>query len=192
VVDWSAVFDEAYPEAGASDFEIQRLTNTVGQPLSATEVAEVIALQQNPFPPDDLLHRTWRPCDPTRWTVPSRPLPALYLDFMRWSNGGEFRTGERWFQFFPALDRRLGIRAILLAYLIPEFMPGALPFAFNGNGTFYLFDMREAAARGEYPIVCSCSGNLELDRSACVRIADTFLDACQGRVAVEELLFFGP
>ena len=53
MVDWSAVFDEAYPAAGASDIQVARLVASVGQPLSAAEVAAVNRSQQNPFPKSD-------------------------------------------------------------------------------------------------------------------------------------------
>lgn len=76
---------------------------------------------------------------------------------------------------------------MMLAYHLPEYMPGALPIAFNGGGTFYLFDMREPAKKGEYPVVCSHSGKLGWDTDECVRIADSFLSACQGSVNVDDL-----
>ncbi len=48
--------------------------------------------------------------------------------------------------------------AMMLAYHVPEYMPLAVPFAFNGGGTFYMFDMRSPPVNGEYPIVCCGSG----------------------------------
>jgi NAD(P)-dependent dehydrogenase (short-subunit alcohol dehydrogenase family) len=35
------------------------------------------------------------PFDPARWRIPDRPIPASYLSFLRWSDGGEFQTGDR-------------------------------------------------------------------------------------------------
>jgi hypothetical protein len=189
MTEWSTLFDEAYKVAGASAADIDRFVATVGQPLGPTEVKAAIDIQRNPFSKGDPLYASWRPFDPSAWVVPNRPLPPSYLELLSWSNGGEFRTGERWFQFFPILHPRHGVRAILLAYELPQYMPGAIPFAFNGAGTFYLLDMRRAAEREDYPIVCSHAGNLGWDMSECVQIATSFEAACRGTVNVDELLY---
>ena len=76
---------------------------------------------------------------------------------------------------------------MLLAYHLPQYMPGALPFAFNGAGTFYLFDMRRAAKRGEYPVVCARAGHLSWGPKACATIAASFEAACRGAEDVDEL-----
>jgi SMI1 / KNR4 family (SUKH-1) len=146
LIDWVTLFDAAYPVAGASPTDLQRLAAGVGQRL-----------------------------------------PSSYLSLLAWSNGGEFRMGGRWFQFFPAVDPVHGVLAISEAYGIPRYMPGALPFALNGGGTFYLLDMRETAVAGEYPVVCSHSGNLGWAPDECVRIADSFPEACRGTIDVDEL-----
>ncbi|MEW4571520.1 SMI1/KNR4 family protein [Tautonia sp. JC769] len=146
MIDWSSVFDEAYPVAGAPPSDLERLVAEVG-----------------------------------------RPLPPSYLSLLSWSDGGEFRTGGRWFQFFPALDPGHGVLAMSEAYGLPRFMPQALPLAFNGGGTFYLLDMRGPAAGGEYPVVCSHAGNLGWSAEECVRVAGSFPEACRGTIDVDEL-----
>lgn len=188
---WAEVFDEAYLEAGASPELLAEFARSVAGPLTPAEVEIVNQSQRNPFPPGDPLHAAYRRFDPARWVIPTTPLPASYLAFLAWSNGGELRTGARWFQFFPALDPEHGPRAMLLAYDLPEYMPGALPFAFNGGGTFYLFDMRQAAADGEYPIVCAHSGSLGWAADMHLRIASTFEEACRGTEDVDELRALG-
>jgi hypothetical protein len=187
VIDWSSTFDEAYPVAGASPADLQRFMATVGQPVTPAEVKGINRGQRNPFPKGDPLHASWRPFDPSLWVVPARPLPPSYLAFLAWSNGGEFRTGKQWFQFFPVLDPGQGVRAVLLAYRLPQYMPEALPFAFNRAGTFYLFDMRRAAKRGEYPVVASHSGNLGWEPDECIQVAKSFKAACRGSVPVDDL-----
>jgi hypothetical protein len=184
-VNWASLFDETRPDPGASDAEIDRFVAAIGQPLSPTEVAEVNRTQQNPFPESDPLHAAYRPFDPSSWRMPNQPLPADYLSFLRWSNGGWCRTGEREFGFFPTSDPTSGVRAMTLAYHVPQYMPGALPFAFNGGGVFYLFDMREAARAGDYPVVCASAGALGWDE--CWFVADSFLLACRGTSNVEDL-----
>src|SRR5262245_47348898 len=99
MIDWSSIFEEAYPGTGASAADLQRFVTTVGQPLTPTEVKEIKRGQQNPYPKSDPQYASWQPFDPSLWVIPARPLPPAYLAFLEWSNGGEFRTGERWFQF---------------------------------------------------------------------------------------------
>jgi hypothetical protein len=187
VMDWSTVFDEIDALPGATEDELRCFIESLQDPLTAEEIREINEAQQNPFPKSDPLFNSYRPLDPSRWTMPGRPLPPMYLDFLSWSNGGEFRSGDRWFQFFPALDTTHGVRAMLLAYHVPAYMQGFLPFAFNGEGTFYLFDMREPSIAGEYPVVCTHSGNLGGGADECARIAESFLSACQGKINVDDL-----
>lgn len=171
MVDWQNVFDESHPESGATDSEIEELIQGLSVPLSASEEAELS---------DSIA------VNPASWRIPDYPLPELYINLLRWSNGGEFRTGERWFQFFSASDPSHGIRAMMLAYHIPLYMEGSIPFAFNGAGTFYLFDMRETPVDGEYPTIAAPAGCLTYDEE-CVSVASCFLDACSGSVSVESL-----
>lgn len=178
MVEWSNVFDESHPVAGASAAEIREFCNTVAQPLTASEIEAIRRGQSNPFPQSDPMHMTWKPIDPSTWVLPQLPLPRSYLQLLSWSNGGEFRKGENWFQFFPALNDIHGVRAMLLGYHIPQYMPGALPIAFDGAGTFYVFDMRKVADRGEYPIYTAHSGTLSWDEDDIVKMADSLLDAC--------------
>lgn len=185
MMDWLTVFDEAYPEAGASESEIAWFVASVGQPLSDEELAYVNGSQQNPFPKNDPLYTAYRPFDASLWTIPNRPLPPAYLEFLRWSNGGEFRTGEHWLQFFAALNRIHGVRAMLLGYCFPQYIPGALPFAMSGGGTLYLFDMRRDAIAGEYPVVCSRFGNLGWEPDEAIRVAESFEEVCRGRTCVD-------
>jgi SMI1 / KNR4 family (SUKH-1) len=182
-MDWPSVFDETIPEPGATEAELHHFVVTVGQLLSAAEVAEVNRSQTNPFPKGDPLHGAYRPFDPSHWILPNRPLPPDYLEFLRWSNGGWCRSGDREFGFFPTAE----VRGMILAYHLPQYMPLALPFAFNGAGTFYLFDMREEAVAGEYPIVCAHTGNLGWGPDECYLVARSFVGACRGKENVDEL-----
>lgn len=183
MLDWSTIFEEAYLSPGATDAEIEQFVAALGQPLSQPELAAIRRDLQNPFPKSDPLYHTYQPLDPTRWVLPASPLSPDYLSLLRWSNGGELRTGERWFQFFPALDPVHGVRAMLLAYHVPEYLPGAVPFALNGGGVSYFFDVRAASVDGEYPICCADCGNLGWGKDECVQIASTFAEACRGLIS---------
>ena len=188
-IDWSAIFDESHPNPGASETVIAQLLDEITRPLTEAEIQTANAVQRNPYPTSDRLHATWQPFDPATWCIPSRPLPATYLSLLRRSDGGEFRTGERWFQFLPALGERAGVRAVLLAYHIPQYMPGAVPIAWNGGGTFYMLDLRQPAVRGEYPIVCAHAGFLGWGPPTCRVVAHTLEAACRGTINVEDMLY---
>ena len=180
--DWAHVFDEAYPCPGASEAALAQLVANVGQPLSPDEIAAINAQQRNPFPVNDPLYASYRPFDPSAWIIPNRPLPPAYLAFLRWSDGGEFRTGERWLGFFPATE----VRELLLAYCVPQYMPGVLPFALDGGGIFYVFDMRQPPTGGEYPVLITAAGNLGYDDARL--LATSFLEACRDTTEPGRLL----
>lgn len=185
VIVWSSIFDETHPEPGASGADIERFVASVGQPISSSEIDEIKSeIQEIKRAPGS---ESWLPIDPSRWLISNKPLPVSYLNFLQWSNGGEFRTGERRFQFFPVLDPLHGVRAMLLAYHLPQHLPETVPFAFNGSGTFYLFDMRNSAIAGEYAVICCQAGNLGWEPDQFMRVADSFLAACQGTIDVDDL-----
>jgi hypothetical protein len=172
--DWSKCFEECYPNPPATPAERSKLIESIFLPISPIEAQIII----DGIPTSD----------PCQWKLPSRPIPKSILSLLAWSNGGEFRTGERWIQLFPALNPWHGIRAMMLAYHIPHWMYGALPFAMNGGGIFYLFDMRQDALNGEYPIVCAQAGNLGFAADECVRVAESLYELCNGTQNVEELI----
>jgi len=114
--------------------------------------------------------------DAAKWELPRGDLPRNYLAFLQWSNGGAFRKGTKW---FDPIFQTEEVRGYLLAYDLPERMPGVLPFAFDGGGTFYIFDMRQPPRDGEYPVLVSHASNLGFGASR--QIGVTFLEACQAR-----------
>ncbi len=183
-IDWDSIFDEARRDNGATDSELTLLGSSLRESLNSSELRSIAASQMNPFPKGDPLYESYRAFDPSLWVLPQQSLPPSYLSLLKWSNGGWCRTGEREFGYFGTTD----IREMLIAYHLPQYMPHALPFAFNGGGVFYLFDMRESAKDGEFPVVCSHAGNLGWSNDECYRVADTFIKACRGRSNVERLM----
>ncbi len=61
-----------------------------------------------------------------------------------------------------------------------EYLREAVPFAFDGGGGFYLFDMRREPVEGEYAIVYSHAGSLGWDDDDCTFVAESFPAACRG------------
>ena len=182
-IDWASVFDEVRPRPGASDAEVRRFASAVVQPLTPNEV-EMIREDQRKHAGQmaDVLTKLGVKSeavftDPSSWEMPRGELPPNFLDFLRWSNGGEFRTGDRW--FWPAFGTE-EVRTAMLSYEVPDGMPGALPFGFDGSGTFYLFDMRRPSHDGEYPVLVSHASCVSY--AECRQFAKSFLDACRSRV----------
>ena len=176
-MNWENIFDEVMTEPPASDEDVAFLQEGALAPLTPSEIAEINASQRNPFPPSDPLYNEYKPFDPTRWTIPERKFPESFVQFLRWSNGGNVVNGDREFGMFPPKS----IRKYLLCYHIPEYMPGAVPFAFDGGGGFYLFDMRNEPVDDEFPIVMSHSGYLGWENNAHVLVANSFVEACKGK-----------
>lgn len=176
--DWGAIFQNVRKEAPATDEDIAYLQHSVLAPLTEAEIAEVNKSQQNPFPLSDPLFDKYQPFDPTRWVIPQRQFPIAFVEFLRWSNGGEFNNGVWEFGMFDPKT----IRGNLLSYQLPEYMPGAVPFAFDGCGGFFLFDMRDEPVDGEYPIVLSHSGSLGWDEDDHFVIANSFVQACTASI----------
>jgi hypothetical protein len=170
-IEWASVFEHVLEQPnGADDSVIAEFLATVQQPLTDKELAWLRDVQPQP--------------EPERWKIPDEPLPASYLNFLRWSNGGKYRNGDRLFQFFPALHENDSVRVTMLAYGFPYYKPGILPFAAS-EGCVYAFDMRlKPRANGEFPIVATEYGGL---RGVVFPLAETFLDACRDPRSVEDL-----
>ncbi len=180
--DWSDIFDEIYREPGVWEDELAEIMARIRRPLSPEEIAAVNVTQWNPFPADDPWHAAYRRFDPAAWTIPDGLLPPSYLSFLQWSNGGDFRTGERWFHFFPTRE----LRELFLGYHVPQYLPGALSFASDGGNVLYFFDMRQPTVAGEYPVLAALKGKLGYADSKV--IAASFPEACAGTESAEALL----
>ena len=175
-INWSAYFDVAQPEPGATPLQIDYLKAAVSAPPTEDEARAIRERQANPYPPEHPHHAEWKPFDPADWQMSERPLPPSFLAFLQAGNGGFFANG----------DRELGIlgtdevREYLFTYDFPEYMPGSVPFALDGAGNFYAFDMRhDPREDGEYPVLFVAAGDLGYEDA--IKVADSFQEACQGR-----------
>lgn len=185
LIKWDQMFSQQFPAKGATAAELLTLASAISQPLSEQEIQAVNASQSNSFPETDPLHNTYNPIECRKWRLPSRPLPCSYLEFLEWSNGGSFVSGERRFDPFFSTSE---LRDYLVGYNVPQYMPDSLPFAFDGYGDFYLFDMRCDPVEGEYPILFTLSGNLGYEDA--LLLSASFVDACKGTRDPNELYFF--
>lgn len=189
-MDWSAVFEYGEPWPGATQQQLADFVTQLSQPLTEHDIADVLSCHSNPYPSGHRLHASWQPLAPRRWRMPERPPPPSYLALLAWSDGGNFGNDERELQLFSTHE----VREMALCYHVPEYMPGALPFAFNGGGVFYLFDLREPAdAEGEYPVVATEAGNIgwstyeECYPPQCWPVADSLEQTCCGRTNIESM-----
>lgn len=177
--DWSSLFDEVHAQPGASDAEILGLIEAVKQPLSVVELEQIKVKHRHLA---EMIARLaakhggsgFTLKEPAKWKLPRKALPQTYLDFLRWSNGGSFRKGAKWFDPVFRTDE---VRSFLLGYDLPQYLPGVLPFAFDGSGTFYVLDLRRPPQVGEYPVRIAHASNLCFRASR--QIGATFLDACR-------------
>lgn len=179
---WSGLFEHAERQPGASEEQIQQFLQSISRRFSQWEADRFIRFfQRNPFPPSDSRHHTYVPPDPSTWNFPSRGVPNSYLDFLRWSNGGIFRNGERVFEFYPCE----GVRSYLITYYTPAFTPYLVPFASDQaeRGNWYGFDTRSDPVNGEFPILFGQWNSLGDDYV----LAETFLDLCRGTTDPEVL-----
>jgi hypothetical protein len=192
-VDWSSLFESQNRQPGATQRQLADFTAGVCRPPTEQEIADVAEQERRLSASGGPLCAVYPLIDASRWQLPHRPLPPSYLSLLAWSDSGDFVNGERWLQLFPT-DGPAGVRAMTLAYYLPEYMPGALPFAFNGSGVFYLFDMREPAdADGEYPVVAAHAGHIgwatheEFWPPGCWPVAGSLVQACRGRTDIADL-----
>jgi hypothetical protein len=153
--DWKSLFTLRRKARPASAFQLRIVADSIRAPVTRAE-------------------KVWyKGC--AKWTLPNGPLPPAYLDFLSWSNGGEFWNGRRCFQFFATWD----LRENMLCHSVPKYMPGSLPFALDGGGHFYLFDMRRPPVKGEYPILLAGCGDLDYEDA--LPVARTFVAVCKGK-----------
>ncbi|MFO0938845.1 MAG: SMI1/KNR4 family protein [Gemmataceae bacterium] len=160
--DWPRLFSRYEIQdtrPGLNPDYIPLVDRLIAEPLSNDERAEIESRATS---------------DPQNWVMPSRPLPPSYLSLLAWSNGGLFVDGEQEFDLLGAQE----LREYLLQYEFPANLPGAVPFASDGNGGFYFIDTRnECTSNGEYPILHCRAGRYTFDDAEAV--ADSF-PACFG------------
>jgi hypothetical protein len=173
-IHWDQVFPGEIPGNGATEPELQAFVAALAQPVSHEEVETISAAKTDPEVAENK-QPPHRHTDPQSWRLPAKPLPPAYLSFLRWSNGGSFYNGARGFNFLSTST----VRSFALGYRLPERMPGSLPFAFDGDNNFYVFDMRSDPVNGEYPILLVRAEDMRFDDA--VHVANSFVEACEGK-----------
>src|SRR6266853_5251695 len=75
------------------------------------------------------------------------PLPSEYLEFLRFTDGGESFIGPNSYAMLWKIDELLRFNR---EYEVPEYAPGLFLFGSNGGGEAFAFDLR---AEGGNPVV---------------------------------------
>ncbi|ALP39121.1 hypothetical protein ASL14_20465 [Paenibacillus sp. IHB B 3084] len=170
---WNIHFEHQFVKCpSVTNEQLSRFLNTWNIKLSEQEIYEIKERQVNPFSKSSPYYDQYKPLNPVGWHLPQGQFPDSYIHFLKYSNGGEFQNGERYFQFFDTED----LREMNLAYELPEYMPNAVSFGMDGRGNHYLFDMREEKRNNEYPVLFSHSGSLGYDD--CRHAANSFIELC--------------
>lgn len=169
-INWNDIFNKNYQKnKGVTDDELQIFLRTWNIPLSNIEYNEMKPLIVK--------------FGIEKYDFPQRKLPLSYIDFLKYSNGGDFSNKERYFQFFNVEE----LRTYNLAYETPIYMNGFLSIAMDGCGNHILFDMRDESVDGEYPVVVSHSGSLGVSEDDYKVIGKSFLDVCMdGSISIDD------
>lgn len=177
--DWRTLFDQVFEQTEPANASA---IDAVLAPLSPPEIAAVAAELRNPWPPTSPYFASYKPLDPSKWTLPRPPLPPSYLSFLAWSDGASWQTGEREFSCFGCKH----LREYLLHYHFPEYMHGALPIGLDGGGVFGVFDLRTGPSDAVWAIG---SGNLGWEDAT--KVANNFVEFCSGRTTIGDLYWDG-
>lgn len=177
---WENNFEVEYiKNSGAEESEIELFIKSWNEDLSEEEVLEINSRQKNTFNKSSEYYEKYKAFDPLLWNIPKRKLPDSYIEFLKYSNGGEFGNGDRYLQFFSTYE----LREMNLEYELPEYMESAISFAMDGCGNHLLFDMRKSCETGEYPILASHSGSLGCESFKF--IANSFIELCMGKTSID-------
>lgn len=171
-MDWKNIFDrEFHKNQGATQEEIDSFCTTWNRELSPEEIKEI----------NDNQSKRYQPFDPSLWIIPKKTFPTSYLEFLQYSNGGEFGSGDRYFQFFSTYD----LREMNFAYEFPEYVESFISFAMDGCGNHLVFDMRQDKINDEYPILAVSSVYLDYDASKL--IGSSFLEVCKAKTSIDQM-----
>jgi hypothetical protein len=176
-IDWSTLFEKIYERSAPAK---PGALDQILAPLSEADIAAIVKSQQNPWPASSPEFGMYRPFDPSRWLIPGPPVPNSNVSFLNWADGASWQTGDREFACFGCKH----LREYLLAYHVPQYMPGALPFGLDGGSLFGVFDLRAGSSDAVWAV---STGNLRW-RDA-VRVADSFVDFCRDTTSVGDLYY---
>lgn len=170
---WSQVFTAV--ERTAPGLSLQAMVeglHALTRPFERAEVVEILSFDPRGAPSrlDNPLQRVG-----TRW-------PGAWLSLLAWSNGGAFVSGERCFYDLLSLAE---VREYTTLYGLVTHLPGAIPFALDGDGGLYVFDARDG--QGELPVALIDGDDVERGWSEAMTLEPSFLEVCRARTRPGEV-----
>lgn len=110
---------------------------------------------------------------------PVTKLCDKYISFLKESNGGGFLNGDREYQWFSSEE----VKDFYYSYKFNIFMPFAFPFALDGNGSFYLFNLR----RLDNKVYTVSASNMGWDEEECYILAESFCEMLEQKTRIDEI-----
>ena len=104
-------------------------------------------------------------------------LPDTYIELLKESNGGDFTTGNREYQLFSAEETLQAYQS----YNFSVYMPFSFPFAMDGCGNFYIFNLREK----DDCVYAVSAGDLEWEE--CYKIADYLVQCFRQKESLDDI-----
>ena len=106
-------------------------------------------------------------------------LSHTYIELLNESNGGDFTIGNREYQLLSAEEALQAYQS----YNFSIYMPFAFPFAMDGCGNFYIFNLRE---KDDCIYAVSAS---DLEWEASCMIAENLIQCFRQKEALDDILF---
>ncbi|MBQ3010729.1 MAG: SMI1/KNR4 family protein [Methanocorpusculum sp.] len=111
---------------------------------------------------------------------PCPVLPAALASLLMESNGGLFTVCFREYQLFSTSE----LQEYYEVYQFNKYMPYALPWAMDGCGNFYLFNLRNK----DCAVYAVSAGNLGWGPDECYQIADSLEDCLRQVDPLDDLM----
>ena len=151
-------------------------------PLSDNELNDLRKKDKKPSYWNDSTYGEWKPKKFEKWAFPKSNFPKEFLELIKVYGGCAFIKGELEFSVFGPHD----LRAMNIAYELPEYMTGAVSFGLDGAGNHILFDMRSKDSTDTYKIYAAHSSYLEWEGA--ILIANNFWEFIHGTENIDEII----
>ena len=117
----------------------------------------------------------------TENNFPNTIFPESYVLLMSESNGGNYISGEREYQFLSLKE----VTEYYEAYMFSKYMPFAFPFAMDGCGNFYIFNLKST----DKNIYCVSAGNMGWEQDEYFHVANNFEECLSQKDLLEKYFY---